>query len=121
LTVPASAAIAATPSALPVRPANSSENLLCRRRPLVMGAMAWTSSPPTLQKEAFVKPGTLSAAHSYLVTVFDLADMLGVDQATIRRWCITDKLPPPLKLAGKVLRWKRAEIVAWLEKQQTKT
>lgn len=53
-----------------------------------------------------------------LLTVRDVADRLGIDQKTVRRWRQEGKLPPPIELGGSVLRWDPDRFDDWLEEQQ---
>ena len=44
-----------------------------------------------------------------------LAGELQVSLHTIRRYDASGTIPRPIKLGGRLLRWPRAEIVAWME------
>jgi len=48
-----------------------------------------------------------------LLRVRDLAELLQVDERTIRRWRDERRLPEPVVIAG-VLRWRAEDIDAWL-------
>ena len=57
-----------------------------------------------------------SESASYL-TVFQVADLLQVDPKTITRWSRQDPSMPVLR-RGRVLRFPRVPLLAWLERQQ---
>lgn len=47
------------------------------------------------------------------------AAVLGVSESTIRAWRSKGRdLPPSYRLAGGPLRWRRSEVVAWLEQSR---
>jgi excisionase family DNA binding protein len=48
-----------------------------------------------------------------LLSVRDVAEILGVDARTVRRWREERKLPPALTVGG-IVRWERADIEAWI-------
>ena len=47
----------------------------------------------------------------------DAANLAGVGRSTIYDWMERYKFPRPLKLGGRVVRWKASEVIAWLDKQ----
>lgn len=65
---------------------------------------------PTLAPEPVPR---VSSPVALLVTARDVAAMLGVSTATVWRLRSAGKLPPPLKVGGAV-RWRKADIEAWV-------
>jgi excisionase family DNA binding protein len=61
------------------------------------------------------EPTNAAAAPAYLTTS-QVADMLGVDQRTIERWASSDPSMPVLR-RGRVVRFPRIRLEAWLEAQ----
>jgi predicted DNA-binding transcriptional regulator AlpA len=57
---------------------------------------------PTDNTDALLIPDTTAAA------------LAGVCRATWHRLRAAGKIPPPVKL-GRAVRWRRAEVVAWIE------
>jgi len=49
-----------------------------------------------------------------LLSAGDVADMIGVHVATIRGWVAAGRLPAPIRLSRKCVRWRAAVIEAWL-------
>lgn len=49
-----------------------------------------------------------------LLTIAEVADWLAVPEATVRDWRVDGKGPPALKLNATV-RFRRADVEAWLE------
>jgi excisionase family DNA binding protein len=49
-----------------------------------------------------------------LLTSQDLADKLRVSVSTIKAWRKQGKIPAPLSLSRKSLRWSQADIDAWI-------
>ena len=47
----------------------------------------------------------------------DAANLAGVGRSTIYDWMERYGFPRPLKLGGRVVRWKACEVIAWLDKQ----
>ncbi|MBV8606100.1 MAG: helix-turn-helix domain-containing protein [Singulisphaera sp.] len=45
--------------------------------------------------------------------VNQVADLIGLAPGTIWNWRLVGKLPPAAKL-GKVVRWRRGDILSWL-------
>ncbi len=56
----------------------------------------------------------IEAASPLLLTAAQLATELNVSQRTLRRMDLSGEVPLPLKI-GKSLRWRRAEIEAWID------
>lgn len=53
------------------------------------------------------------AAPAALLGVPELAELLTVDAATVRRWRRENRLPPAL-VVGKTVRWRPEDIEAWI-------
>jgi len=51
-----------------------------------------------------------------LLTPIQLAELLGVHRNSLRRLVASQRLPRPLRISHKVVRWKHSEIEEWLEK-----
>ena len=49
------------------------------------------------------------------VNVRELAESLGLNQATVRRWVDQGVIPPPVKVNNKTLLWSEHEIEVWLD------
>lgn len=49
-----------------------------------------------------------------MLTAADLARELRTSTKTIRRWDQAGKLPLPVRIGSRMLRWKREEIVRWV-------
>lgn len=54
------------------------------------------------------------------VGVKDIAESLGLNQATVRRWVEQGVIPPPVKVNNKTLLWSENEIEVWLNSQRVK-
>lgn len=52
-----------------------------------------------------------------LLTRADVAELLGVRHETVTRWYIDGNagFPKPSRLGGKLLRWRRGDIDAWID------
>jgi excisionase family DNA binding protein len=48
-----------------------------------------------------------------LVTVKEVAELLGVSDRHVRRLTDSGAMPPPLRL-GTLVRWRRTDIEAWI-------
>lgn len=47
----------------------------------------------------------------------ELVEMLSISKATLWRWEQTDQIPPRIKLAGRAVGWRYADIVEWLSRR----
>jgi excisionase family DNA binding protein len=47
----------------------------------------------------------------------EVADMLRIPPDTLRYWSYSDKGPKSVRI-GKYRRWRRADVLAWVEDQQ---
>lgn len=54
-----------------------------------------------------------------IISVFEAADLLGVDPKTIRNW-VNYHGAPCAKLGG-LLRFRRSSLMAWVEKREQET
>jgi predicted DNA-binding transcriptional regulator AlpA len=54
------------------------------------------------------------------VGVKDIAESLGLNQATVRGWVEKGVIPPPVKVNNKTLLWPEHEIELWLDSQRLK-
>ena len=59
----------------------------------------------------------LAAELDALLTVADLAQLLGRSEAMIRFWRFKRVLPEPIKLASGGVRWTRAQIAEFIKSQ----
>lgn len=59
----------------------------------------------------------MSHSEQRLITVRELAEILGMTRAGIYKWIKEDRMPKPIRLGGSkgVLRWRAADIEQWLE------
>ena len=55
---------------------------------------------------------------SRLLTTREMADMLGVSTETVLRWTRRHELPA-IRLPGGAIRFREAEVEAWLEQRAT--
>jgi len=62
-------------------------------------------------------PGLMSSMpeRPKLLAARDVADLLRVDTKTVRRWRSEGKLPAAIEIGGSIVRWRAADIDAWLE------
>ncbi len=68
-----------------------------------------------------MKARPLSPAGSRLMTVADVAALFSVHERTIFVWISSGRLPPPLRIGPRVVRWKREAIEALLAEDSAKT
>jgi predicted DNA-binding transcriptional regulator AlpA len=62
-------------------------------------------------------PSLLDDLPPYLSST-QLAELFGVNRATILEWAHADVLPRPIQLGPRCLRWPREQIAAHLERLQ---
>jgi len=75
-------------------------------------------STKTISKTDFYQElSAMKGRESAVLTFQDVAEMLKVSPATVRRLWWKGTLPKPLKIGGFHIRWRRSDIMAWLEKQ----
>ena len=53
-----------------------------------------------------------------LLTIDQVATLLAVSRACVRKWMATGFLPPPLKLGKRLIRWELDTISVWLAQQR---
>ena len=76
-------------------------------------------TPPT--GAADVQPTSRDVASDPLyLTAEQVADMLQVDPKTVSRWSLEDASMPVLR-RGRVVRFPRARLLAWLERQEPRS
>ena len=63
-------------------------------------------------------PGRAVASPCVLGGVCDLAELLCVDDRTVRRWRSEGKLPPAIELGGSVVRWRAEVVERWLRERE---
>jgi prophage regulatory protein len=49
----------------------------------------------------------------------DILQWLGVTADTLARWRRAGRFPQPLQIGPRVIRWRRSDIVAWLDTRPT--
>lgn len=57
-----------------------------------------------------------SLAHTEELSTAQAAQMVGVQTQTLRNWRQQKKGPPAVRVRGR-LRWKRADLLAWLDEE----
>ncbi len=57
-----------------------------------------------------------SAPDSPLMTVLDVAALLGISDRTVWLWTHSGRLPKPVKLTPRVVRWRRSDLQHFLDK-----
>ena len=57
------------------------------------------------------------AAHEdgWLLTARDVARLLQISVRQVWRWNASGALPRPVRLGGRVVRWRAEELAAWVE------
>lgn len=51
-----------------------------------------------------------------LLSAKEVADLLDAHERSVRRWSLEGRIPKPVQL-GRSVRWRRTELVRWLEEQ----
>jgi predicted DNA-binding transcriptional regulator AlpA len=85
----------------------------------VAGASAHASASSSADEFAFAAGGSTAASNApacELLTAADLCSLLKLDARTLRVLRHEGRVPEPIKL-GRSLRWRRAEIEAWIAEQ----
>ena len=57
---------------------------------------------------------TIGNADGVLLTMKNIAQILGVHRVTTQRWLESGRLPAPIRLGRRCLRWPKAEIDKWI-------
>ena len=50
-----------------------------------------------------------------MLTVREVAKIVGVGVATVWKWTAAHDFPAPLRLSAKATRWRSGEVQAWIE------
>ncbi len=66
-----------------------------------------------------MKARPLSSLDSPLMTVQDVAGLFSVHERTVFVWIANGRLPPPLRISQRILRWKREDVMKLLEQAKT--
>lgn len=53
-------------------------------------------------------------AESYFYNIIDLADKLGVTQRAVRLWANNGKIPQPIRITRRAVRWYWPDVVEYL-------
>lgn len=69
------------------------------------------SKPEPLNSEGSM---TTMQANRELLDVGDVARMLSAGKRTVFRWAALGKMPSPVKMGGRFVRWRRADIERWI-------
>ena len=59
-----------------------------------------------------------NAPPAELLTQGEIAELLRVDERTVRTWVHEELVPAPITV-GRVKRWRRAEFLAWLQARKS--
>lgn len=71
-----------------------------------------------LMKDVFAHEGRQHMREEdVFLAIDDLAKMVGVAKATIRRWVKAGTFPAPAQLSTKAHRWSRAQVLSWLSER----
>ncbi len=57
---------------------------------------------------------------SRLLNIREVESFIGVGETTIKTWVRDGRLPAPLKLSPKCLRWRAGDLEAWVEQMGAK-
>ena len=60
---------------------------------------------------------TDNANGALLIDSKEVAKILGVSSSTIWRMRCSNQLPPPVFVCRRLVKWKRSNIMAWIESQ----
>jgi excisionase family DNA binding protein len=61
-------------------------------------------------------PSTIAAPEKLLLTDREVAELVGVTGKTIRNWADAGTFPAGIKM-GRLRRWRRADVLAWIAAQ----
>jgi predicted DNA-binding transcriptional regulator AlpA len=65
---------------------------------------------PTTERAISPRAGRIDQ----LLTKSDIADLAKVRERTVSGWHQRGRMPAPVASIGKLLRWRRSDILAWL-------
>ena len=71
-------------------------------------AAEWRRLLAQLADESRAKPATL-------MTIPEVAELLGVDRRTIERWASARRIPGRVQLSARAVRHRAPEVSAWIE------
>ncbi|NOG54737.1 MAG: helix-turn-helix domain-containing protein [Planctomycetes bacterium] len=57
-----------------------------------------------------------TAIETELLSVKQTATLLGLAERTVWRYANSGRLPAPLRLSSRAVRWRRRDLLAWLDK-----
>ena len=63
---------------------------------------------------------TIDCKEIELLTIASVSANLGIAARTIWRWVAAGTFPQPDLRQGRIVRWKRATVAAWIDEQATK-
>jgi excisionase family DNA binding protein len=63
----------------------------------------------------------MSLREERLLSVKDVAQLMGVDERTIRRWVTAGRLPAPLQVGPNTVRFRPEDIEQFMERQRRPT
>lgn len=72
---------------------------------------------PSARKSAAPESPSPPRARDQLWSINQVAEYVGVDVSTIRRWTEAGAFPKPRKCNGWAVRWHSKDVVAWWESQ----
>jgi len=61
-----------------------------------------------------VVPRSVIRSEPLLLTAAEVGSLLGVNERSVRRAHQIGKLPNPLRVTARSVRWRRDELVAWI-------
>ena len=70
-----------------------------------------------MQPECSVTPPAAKAAAGYLLTDYEVAALLGASLQTVRNWRWRGEGPRFVKLGGRMVRYRPADVQAFIEGQ----
>jgi excisionase family DNA binding protein len=51
-----------------------------------------------------------------LLTIAEVSTMLNLGKRTVCRWAAEGKMPQPVRLARRAVRWRRADLLDWIDR-----
>ena len=52
-----------------------------------------------------------------LLTIGQVAHLIGVSRMTIRRWWAAGQFPEPIKVGGRLIRWTPESVTGWVDQR----